>query len=78
MPFDHTLQQTERAQEGSYHDAGPPRAQRAIERNERLDGPENAHAEDRPDHVTNPTREQGSTNDRGGDGIEFHAWPCKP
>src|SRR5476649_453837 len=50
MPFNHTLQQAERAQERSYHDAGPPGAQRAVERDERLDGPENADAEDRSDH----------------------------
>lgn len=49
--FEHPLHQAEREQQGTDDDARPPRAQAAVEHDQRLDDAEHQHAEQRAEHV---------------------------
>ncbi len=67
------LQQAEDEQQHADGDARPPRTERAVEGDERLDDSEHQHAEERAGHVAHAAREQRAAYDDGGDGIQLHA-----
>src|SRR4051794_28720438 len=48
---DEALHEDEREQQQADHDPRPPRAERALERDQRLDHAEHEHAEHRPEQV---------------------------
>ena len=70
---EHLLQDDEHEQQRADEDARPPRRQRALEGDDRLDDAEHQHAEHRAEHEAVAAGEQGAADDHGGDGIELGA-----
>src|SRR5690349_9915216 len=70
---DQPLQHDEDEQHGPDEDLGPPRAQRAVERNQGLDQAENHDAQDCSEDVAGAAGEDGATDHDRGDDVEFHS-----
>src|SRR5947208_15215313 len=72
-PLEGTLQQAEQEEQRTDHDARPPGAQRAVERDHRLDDAEDQHADERAGDIADAAAEQRAADHDGGDRAELEA-----
>src|SRR5665647_2291735 len=69
------LEHDEDEQQHADHDLGPPRAQGALEGDDRLDQTEHEDAEHRSQHESAAPGQEGPADDHRRDGIQLHADP---
>src|SRR4051812_12800075 len=72
-PLEGTLQQAEQEEQRTDHDARPPGAQRAVERDHRLHDAEDQHADERAGDIADAAAEQRAADHDGGDRVELEA-----